>query len=140
MGDFSRLRGNFTTSRRFQPGERPGREEPDKLKELQAKFLEEAKKYDVFPLDPRFSERMDPKLRVAGQPPTSWTYFGNDVWLPSRSARNFSHGRTRSPLKSTYPRAVRKESLVPVRSQPAGRSMSKMANQIFATRFSTLPM
>ena len=35
---------------------------PTKLKELQAKFLEEAKKYDVFPLDPRFSERMDPKL------------------------------------------------------------------------------
>ena len=27
---------------------------PAKLKELQAKFLEEAKKYDVFPLDPRF--------------------------------------------------------------------------------------
>ena len=35
--------------------------EPDKLKELQALFLEEAKKYDVFPLDPRFSERIDPK-------------------------------------------------------------------------------
>ena len=43
---------------------------PEKLKELQAKFLEEAKKYDVFPLDPRFAERMDPKLRVGGEPPT----------------------------------------------------------------------
>src|SRR5262249_21168686 len=31
--------------------------EPAKLKELQAKFLEEAKKYDVFPLDPRMAER-----------------------------------------------------------------------------------
>ena len=38
---------------------------PEKLKELQARFLEEAKKYDVFPLDPRFSERMDPKLRTS---------------------------------------------------------------------------
>jgi arylsulfatase len=56
--------------------------EPDKLKELQAKFIEEAKKYNVFPLDPRFSERMDPKLRVAGEPPASWTYYGNNVWLP----------------------------------------------------------
>ncbi len=56
--------------------------QPDKLKSLQAKFVEEAKKYNVFPLDPRFSERMDPKLRVAGDPPTSWTYFGNNVWLP----------------------------------------------------------
>jgi arylsulfatase A-like enzyme len=56
--------------------------EPAKLKELQAKFLEEAKKYDVFPLDPRFSERMDPKLRVAGAPKTRWSYFGNNVALP----------------------------------------------------------
>jgi arylsulfatase A-like enzyme len=55
---------------------------PEKLKELQGRFLEEAKKYGVFPLDPRFSERMDPKLRIAGDPPTSWTYFGNNVWLP----------------------------------------------------------
>jgi len=56
--------------------------EPAKLKELQARFLEEAKKYDVFPLDPRFSERMDPKLRIAGDPKTRWAYYGNDVWLP----------------------------------------------------------
>lgn len=55
---------------------------PEKLKELQAKFLEEAKKYDVFPLDSRFAERMDPKLRIAGEPKKSWTYFGNNVWLP----------------------------------------------------------
>jgi arylsulfatase len=54
----------------------------DRLKELQAEFVEEAKKYDVFPLDPRFAERLDPKLRVAGEPPTSWTYYGNNVWLP----------------------------------------------------------
>jgi len=55
---------------------------PDKVKELQAKFVEEAKTYGVFPLDPRFSERLDPKLRVAGEPPTRWTYYGNNVWLP----------------------------------------------------------
>jgi arylsulfatase len=55
---------------------------PEKLKELQAKFLEEAEKYHVLPLDPRFAERFDPKLRVGGDPPTSWTYFGNKVWLP----------------------------------------------------------
>jgi arylsulfatase len=28
------------------------------------------------------SERFDPKLRVAGEPPTKWTYFGNQVRLP----------------------------------------------------------
>ena len=56
--------------------------EPERLKSLQAKFLEEAKKYDVFPLDSRFSERMDPRLRIAGEPKTNWTYFGNTVRLP----------------------------------------------------------
>jgi arylsulfatase len=55
---------------------------PDKLKELQQTFAEQAKLYDVFPLDPRFSERMDPSLRVSGKPVTSWNYFGNEVWLP----------------------------------------------------------
>ncbi|MDR4494009.1 MAG: sulfatase-like hydrolase/transferase, partial [Nitrospirales bacterium] len=55
---------------------------PDKLKELQALFLEEAQKYNVLPLDPRFAERFDPKLRVGGEPRTTWTYYGNTVWLP----------------------------------------------------------
>jgi len=57
-------------------------ENPAKLQELQAKFVEEAEKYNVFPLDPRLSERFDPKLRVSGEPPTRWTYYGNDVRLP----------------------------------------------------------
>jgi arylsulfatase A-like enzyme len=55
---------------------------PDKLNELKGKFLEEAQKYDVLPLDSRFSERFDPKLRMAGEPKKSWTYFGNNVLLP----------------------------------------------------------
>jgi hypothetical protein len=55
---------------------------PEKLKDLQAKFLVEAKKYEVFPLDPRFSERLNPALRISGAPKTSWTYFGNNVWMP----------------------------------------------------------
>ncbi|MDX1963669.1 MAG: arylsulfatase [Pirellulales bacterium] len=57
-------------------------QEPARLKELQAVFVAEAMKYDVFPLDARKSERLDPKLRIAGTPPTEWTYFGNNVWLP----------------------------------------------------------
>lgn len=55
---------------------------PEKLKELQGKFVEEATHYGVFPLDPRLSERMDPRLRLSEAPKTSWTYFGNNVWLP----------------------------------------------------------
>ncbi len=66
----------------FSQAENLAAKHPQKLQELQAKFLEEAKKYDVFPFDPRFSERLDPKMRVAGEPLTSWSYFGNHVWLP----------------------------------------------------------
>jgi arylsulfatase len=56
--------------------------DPEKLKQLQALFLKEARKYDVFPLDPRLAERLDSRNRIAGEPRTSWTYFGNDVRLP----------------------------------------------------------
>jgi arylsulfatase A-like enzyme len=55
--------------------------QPDKLKELQQLFIEEARKYDVFPLDARFAERFDPTIR-GGKPKTSWAYTGNHVWLP----------------------------------------------------------
>jgi arylsulfatase len=55
---------------------------PEKVKELQARFLEEAKKYDVLPLDDRLSQRFDPRFRGAGGPRTSWTYYGNNVRLP----------------------------------------------------------
>lgn len=36
----------------------------------------------MLPLDPRLSERLDPRNRIAGEPRTSWTYFGNHVRLP----------------------------------------------------------
>lgn len=55
---------------------------PEKLKELQAAFDEEAKKYNVYPIDVRFAERFDPKLRAAGPPKTAWTYYGTGIQLP----------------------------------------------------------
>jgi arylsulfatase len=55
---------------------------PEKVKELQAKFLEEAKKYNVLPLDDRMALRFDARNRIAGEPRTSWTYYGNNVRLP----------------------------------------------------------
>jgi arylsulfatase len=55
---------------------------PAKVKELQAKFIAEAKKYDVLPLDDRMALRFDARNRVAGEPRTKWTYFGNSVMLP----------------------------------------------------------
>jgi arylsulfatase len=58
------------------------KQNPGKLKQLQAAFEAEAKKYNVLPLDSRMSERLDPALRASGEPRTSWTYHGNTVWLP----------------------------------------------------------
>jgi arylsulfatase len=55
---------------------------PEKVKELQAIFLEEAKTYDVLPLDDRMAARFDARNRIAGEPRTSWTYYGNNVRLP----------------------------------------------------------
>lgn len=82
-GDFTKAPWElYDIERDFSQANDLAAKNPAKLKELQAKFLEEAKKYNVFPLDPRFAERMDPKLRVAGKPKTDWTYFGNRVWLP----------------------------------------------------------
>jgi arylsulfatase A-like enzyme len=66
----------------FSQAENLAASQPAKLAELQAKFIEEAKTFGVFPLDPRFVERMDPRLRSGGAPVTNWTYFGNRVWLP----------------------------------------------------------
>jgi arylsulfatase len=70
---------------------------PDKLKELQADFLVEAKKYNVFPLDDRFAERGDPRLRpslIAGR--THFVYYpGAEIPEPSAvDTKNKSHSIT----------------------------------------------
>jgi arylsulfatase len=56
--------------------------DPSRLADLQRAFLEEARKYNVLPLDDRMAERFDARNRVAGEPRTSWTYYGNNVRLP----------------------------------------------------------
>jgi len=68
---------------------------PAKLKELQDDFWVEAKKYDVLPLDDRFAERGDPRLRpslIAGR--TDFTYYSGAARIPEPSAadtKNASH-------------------------------------------------
>lgn len=62
---------------------------PGKLKELQADFLTEAKKYQVLPLDDRFAERADVRLRpslVAGR--THFVYYGGTAHIPESSSAN----------------------------------------------------
>jgi len=82
-GDFREVPWElYHVERDFSQAENLAVKEPVRLKELQALFLAEAKKYDVFPLDSRMAERFDPRLRQSGEPKSRWTYFGNQVWLP----------------------------------------------------------
>ncbi len=49
----------YDVSKDFSEYSNVAAQNPDKLKELQADFVTEAKKYQVFPLDNRFAERAD---------------------------------------------------------------------------------
>jgi len=62
---------------------------PAKLKQLQDLFLVEAKKYNVLPLDDRFSERIDPSNRpslLEGR--TKFKYFPGVRRVPENSSPN----------------------------------------------------
>ena len=84
---------------RLDAGARPRRQHPDKLAELQRLFLDEAKKYNVLPLDDRRFERFNPDL--AGRPQlvhgTSQLLFGRMGRLSENSIlalKNKSHAIT----------------------------------------------
>ena len=59
---------------------------PKKLKELQALFLKEAKKYNVLPLDDRFAERAAADRPSLTRDRRSFIYYPGAVRLPSGSA------------------------------------------------------
>ncbi len=63
--------------------------EPAKLKELQALFDHEAKKYNVYPLDDRFSERgVVPDRPTVNGNRTKFIYYPGTVRVPEGSAPN----------------------------------------------------
>jgi len=79
----------YDVSRDFSEYNNVAAQNPDKLKELQADFLTEAKKYQVLPLDDRFIERSDPSLRpslIAGR--THFVYYSGAAHIPEPSAAN----------------------------------------------------
>ena len=71
---------------------------PEKLRALQDLFWVEAAKYNVLPLDDRFAERFDPRLRPSltlGR--NSYTYFSGACRIPEPSfpdTKNKSHSIT----------------------------------------------
>jgi arylsulfatase len=65
---------------------------PDKLKELQAAFDIEAKKYNVYPLDSSFASRIDPEIRPSlTRGRNEFTYYPGMIRIPEGSAPNFKN-------------------------------------------------
>jgi len=68
---------------------------PRKLRELQDRFMAEAAKYDVLPLDDRFAERADPSLKPSHlRGKTKFVYSSGTVRVPERSSpytKNLHH-------------------------------------------------
>jgi arylsulfatase len=65
---------------------------PDKLKELQAAFDVEARKYNVYPLDSSFASRADPAIRPSlTRGRTEFTYYPGMIRIPEGSAPNFKN-------------------------------------------------
>jgi hypothetical protein len=60
--------------------------QPDKLKELQALFLTEASKYQVFPLDNSLLSRVATSLPSATAGQTAFTYTGENPGIPVANA------------------------------------------------------
>jgi hypothetical protein len=73
----------------YSESNNPAARNPDKLKELQADFTTEAKKYQVLPLDDRVAERADPRLRpslIAGR--IQFLYYSGAAHIPESSSAN----------------------------------------------------
>ena len=65
---------------------------PDKLKELQAAFDVEARKYNVYPLDSSFASRVDPAIRPSlTRGRQEFTYYPGMIRIPEGSAPNFKN-------------------------------------------------
>ncbi|HEY6369958.1 MAG TPA: sulfatase-like hydrolase/transferase, partial [Candidatus Sulfotelmatobacter sp.] len=65
---------------------------PAKLKELQAAFDAEAKKYNVYPLDSSFAERGDPSIRPSlTRGRSEFTYYPGMIRIPEGSAPDFKN-------------------------------------------------
>ena len=65
---------------------------PEKLKELQAVFDTEAKKYDVYPIDSSFTARFDTAIRPSlTRGRTEFVYYPGMVRIPEGSAPDFKN-------------------------------------------------
>jgi arylsulfatase A-like enzyme len=71
----------------FSQARNIAKENPQKLRDLQSRFLIEAVKYNVLPIDSSFADRMDPAARpnlLRGQ--TEFTYYSGMIRIPEANS------------------------------------------------------
>ena len=77
----------YNLSDDFSQAKNVAKENPQKLLDLQSRFLIEAVKYNVLPLDSSFADRMDPATRpnlLRGQ--TDFTYYPGMIRVPEANS------------------------------------------------------
>ena len=81
------------------------KQNPQKLKELQALFLTEAKRFNVLPIDSSFADRADPSLRPgfnAGR--TEFTYYPDMIRIPEANAPDIKNKSFRIAAEVEIPK------------------------------------
>jgi len=82
----------YNVSEDFSQANNLAAKNPEKLKELQAAFDVEAKKYNVYPLDSSFASRADPAIRPSlTRGRNEFTYYPGAIRIPEGSAPNFKN-------------------------------------------------
>jgi arylsulfatase A-like enzyme len=77
----------YNTANDFSQSKDLAQQYPDKLRDLQALFLSEARKYNVLPLDSSFTERGDPTKRPNPQRGvTDFTYYPGMIRIPEANS------------------------------------------------------
>jgi arylsulfatase len=82
----------YNVNQDFSQANNLAEQNPTKLKELQAAFDIEAKKYNVYPLDSSFAARADPAIRPSlTRGRQEFTYYPGMIRIPEGSAPNFKN-------------------------------------------------
>ena len=82
----------YNTNQDFSQANNLAASNPDKLKELQTLFDVEARKYNVYPLDSSFAERVDPAIRPSlTRGRNEFTYYPGAIRIPEGSAPDFKN-------------------------------------------------
>jgi arylsulfatase len=90
----------------FSQAKNVAKENPEKLLDMQSRFLIEAVRYNVLPLDSSFADRMDPAIRpnlLRGQ--TDFTYYPGMIRIPEANSPDVHNKSFRIAAELEIPEA-----------------------------------